>query len=581
MANIYKSPGTYWENTLFKDKVVPLVGQAAISILGITQKGDISKPIEVNSWDEFVRKCGTFFTPVGITDIPLAYSVYEWFRNRGTRLYIGRVTHRVAGVSQAVKSSLTLLDRATTPLSTLKVEAASEGEWGDDISITVADNPRASTTLSNGVSSGYVISVNSLVGFVVGSNIRIKEGATEHYASITSINATAKTLTLDTVIVGSFTIAATVVTREFDLKVYYNDVLQEQYIQYSMVTTDDRYIAAIVSDWIVVTDLNSATTPGLDLPAAITDQNLAGGDDALASLVDADYVGDPTYKSGFYMFSQRPTDTIRLAMAAPSRATAAVAVGGFTYCVARGDCYFVADVPSNSITGSAVVTYKNTTVGVDSTYGCFAFPHAKVLDQLIPNAKKSIAPSIYKLATFNYWDNARGPWKAAAGTEFPLQGIIELAVEVDQTLQDTLNDANVQCIRYINGAGYTMWGARTASTQLRYRYENVIRTIQYVGERATKENLANVFEIGDPQLRAAITDTLSNICLELYKKRALRGAAKEEAYFVICDTSNNTDQTLDQGVVYCDVGMSINKPAEFIVFRIGVWESGAVTTTLA
>jgi len=53
----------------------------------------------------------------------------------------------------------------------------------------------------------------------------------------------------------------------------------------------------------------------------------------------------------------------------------------------------------------------------------------------------------------------------------------------------------------------------------------------------------------------------------LFQSGYLAGTSADEAFFVICDSTNNPQNTVDQGIVYCDVGLAANKPAEFIVFR--------------
>jgi phage tail sheath protein FI len=53
----------------------------------------------------------------------------------------------------------------------------------------------------------------------------------------------------------------------------------------------------------------------------------------------------------------------------------------------------------------------------------------------------------------------------------------------------------------------------------------------------------------------------------LHQSGYFAGNSPDESFFVICDRSNNPQNTVDQGIVFCDVGIAPNKPAEFIVFR--------------
>ena len=49
---------------------------------------------------------------------------------------------------------------------------------------------------------------------------------------------------------------------------------------------------------------------------------------------------------------------------------------------------------------------------------------------------------------------------------------------------------------------------------------------------------------------------------------AFAGTTKEESYFVVCDSTINTQATIDKGQVICDVGYAANNPAEFIIVRV-------------
>ncbi len=37
---------------------------------------------------------------------------------------------------------------------------------------------------------------------------------------------------------------------------------------------------------------------------------------------------------------------------------------------------------------------------------------------------------------------------------------------------------------------------------------------------------------------------------------------------MICDETNNTPESINAGIVNIDVGLAINKPAEFVRFRL-------------
>jgi hypothetical protein len=56
---------------------------------------------------------------------------------------------------------------------------------------------------------------------------------------------------------------------------------------------------------------------------------------------------------------------------------------------------------------------------------------------------------------------------------------------------------------------------------------------------------------------------------------ALLGASPDKAYFVRCDRSTMTQNDLDNGRMICLIGLSVVRPAEYVIFRIGQWTADA------
>jgi phage tail sheath protein FI len=49
----------------------------------------------------------------------------------------------------------------------------------------------------------------------------------------------------------------------------------------------------------------------------------------------------------------------------------------------------------------------------------------------------------------------------------------------------------------------------------------------------------------------------------------LVGRTAVEAYFVRCDRTTMNQADLDGGLLVCEVGVALIRPAEFVIFRIG------------
>jgi phage tail sheath protein FI len=59
---------------------------------------------------------------------------------------------------------------------------------------------------------------------------------------------------------------------------------------------------------------------------------------------------------------------------------------------------------------------------------------------------------------------------------------------------------------------------------------------------------------------------------------ALVGATPEQAFYVVCDESNNPRSSVDEGKLIVEVGIAPVKPAEFVIFRISQWQGGGAAS---
>ena len=128
----YLSPGVYVEEVSSGIKPIEGVGTSTGAFIGIAQRGPIGKPRLITNWTQFTATFGGF-----VDNGYLAYAVYQFFSEGGTRCYVIR----------AAKGSATTLKKAeTAAMGSLVVRANSEGIWGNALSAVVADE----TTLPGG-----------------------------------------------------------------------------------------------------------------------------------------------------------------------------------------------------------------------------------------------------------------------------------------------------------------------------------------------------------------------------------------------------------------------------------------------
>ena len=128
---------------------------------------------------------------------------------------------------------------------------------------------------------------------------------------------------------------------------------------------------------------------------------------------------------------------------------------------------------------------------------------------------------------------------------------------------------HINALRAFPGRGVELWGARTLSHDPWMRYLPVRRCLSAIERRVLAALRPLVFEPNTPTLWFQITQAVLGVLVPIFNAGALRGATEEQSFFVRCDDTNNTSDTIAAGEVFCDVGVAIAAPAEFIVFRVG------------
>ena len=128
----YLSPGVFIEDNP-NPPVIEAVSASTGGFVGITQRGEVGKPVFINSWNAFINNFAYGMESPFLANSDLAYAVYGFFQNGGKRCYV----LRVAGEDVAT---------ATLTEGTLVISARDEGAWGNKIKVEIA---ASSTEVSN------------------------------------------------------------------------------------------------------------------------------------------------------------------------------------------------------------------------------------------------------------------------------------------------------------------------------------------------------------------------------------------------------------------------------------------------
>jgi len=216
---------------------------------------------------------------------------------------------------------------------------------------------------------------------------------------------------------------------------------------------------------------------------------------------------------------------------------------------------------------------RDSRARIDSKYAALYYPWVIVSNPLATPGRDdipkeiSLPPSGFVTGIYARNDSQRGVYKAPANEV--VTGALRFETDINFAQQEMLNPLGVNCLRYLTGRGYRLWGARLASSDPEWKYVSDRRYFNYLEASIDQGMQWAVFEPNGERLWANITQTVSDFLYNEWKSGALLGTTPDEAYFVRCDRTTMTQNNLDNGQLVCLIGVAIIKPAEFVIFRIG------------
>ena len=138
----------------------------------------------------------------------------------------------------------------------------------------------------------------------------------------------------------------------------------------------------------------------------------------------------------------------------------------------------------------------------------------------------------------------------------------------DRRVRDDLYQSRINPLFNSDATGFVVWGVRSLSTEFRWRYLNARLLHNFLMDAVARQLQWAVFENNGPQLWIKIETALKGFMGSLFRQGYFAGVVEQQAFFVVCNGSNNNQATIDAGKVIIDIGFSPFKPAEFIEFRL-------------
>lgn len=629
----YQRPGVYVNTSLTPLSIGPnTAGLSTAAFVGVHTQGP-TQPTLVTSWSQFQSLYGGFGN--GANYLPFA--VWQYFVNNGSQCYVVRAAatdattasqsldDREVGVGGILPpTGVTAVPGGTvTPSYSYGYTVTAvntNGETNGGIEQVVTANQ--TLTVTNDVvitwsevtgATGYNIYRRNLtLGGVTAVPLQLSHvtgmatvtftdnGTYTPTTAIPMYNTTGTAvpiLKLSCIAVGlwgdsiytDITDSATGLGR-FNVTVYFNGTAQtnvvERFVDVTMNRTDPRYAVNMINSTILgskylrATDLGSYTT----WTTAITPQDQTG----IALTGGSDGSATPSLLTAVQTLSSIQGN-LDLNVAGVTDTPTLNPIISWVETVPN--IFQVIDAPQAILGADGITPNESATVNEylamvigsseinpTSTAAIYA-PWILVPDPVssTPGATRKLPPGGAVIGLYNETDSQYGPQNSPAGVTIPLQQVAGTELMFQNVNLDTLNTNGINIIRNISSYGYCVMGARTLLPTLPSRYVSIQRTLMNIEYALTQLTQFAIFENNNATLWARLAAVVTQYLQGIWQQGVLNGATAAQAFFVECDSGNNTATTIAAGEVHVAVGLALNSPAEFVVLDIN--QMAASTTT--
>ena len=456
--------------------------------------------------------------------------------------------------------------------------------WSDYVTKYGSWNTTASNDLAlavymffaNGGSQTYVKRVVGSGAASAARTLQDRAGSPDDTLVLTAANPGAWSVNSGAYYGISFAVSNSAKTGYFDLTVYFGGTtspyIVEKFTDLSMTETDSRYAPSVInagSRYLIATDAGSASTGATRNPAVVA---VASG--SLTSGANGAAVTEITDFSSFDVINS----SLLLNVAGWTDATTVNAA--ISYATSRKDVFVIVDGEDDTVANQLTLAATYTTTGYAAVY----YPRISISDPTkgvgaATGATKLVGPGGAVAGLFVSTDNFRGVFKAPAGLQARIANAVSVSTLTNAEL-DSLNSAPaaVNAIKYVPGSGIVVMGSRTLNPAYVDKYVPTRRTLIYLEKALSDLTQFAVFEPNDAALWRRINSTVSSFLTNFWAQGGLRGNIPQQAFFVKIDDTINTPATIDNGEVHIEVGVALQRPAEFIVIKIGQFDGGTTVT---
>lgn len=235
------------------------------------------------------------------------------------------------------------------------------------------------------------------------------------------------------------------------------------------------------------------------------------------------------------------------------------------HCAQVGNRLALLHTKQGASAGVAAKTVELLALGADdAAFTTLYYPWLEVPGT--DGTSRTVPPTGHIAGVWARTDAERGVFKAPANQN--LRGALSIETQLTDNEQGPLNEAGVNCLRAFPDRGLLVWGARTLSTNRDWKYLNVRRLASFLSESIRSGTAWTASEPNGERLQATLRHSVGSFLTDQWRQGALLGRTPDEAFYVICDETNNPAGTIDDGKVICDIGVAPVRPAEFVHFTI-------------
>ena len=579
MAKI-RVPGVYFEPSVRQSRGIMLGETGVPAFLGVAERGPL-RPVKVTSAAQFKIIYGT-----PIPGSYLSSCVDGFFKNGGQTCFVLRIAHIFGDEPEeelARRAKLDILDRNELP--TLNILAASEGSWGNGVTldVSVAQPPRIQTPIARDLQQdSETASLRSSRGFEPGMTVCFYAGGgderVERFVTITRVRGNHIFWVGE--IGHNFRAAAPtyLIPIEFNISASTKN-RKEWFPHLSLSRSAARYAPRVVnseSKLIFLRDLESPSPVPLNLPETedMPAVSLRGGKDGLDWLKPKDFIGydkGPAARFGLALleenedidlvlvpdlhYAQRHSKGFR-----PNNSDIRVVHRALIdHCERLGDRFALLDLPEDTKINDALDARRQ----FDSAFGAIFYPWLVTVEK---GQRKVLPPTGHIAGLIAKCDREEGLHRAAAN--LPMEGVVDTSIVLREEHLAELNHKGVNCIRSFPVRGIRPWGARTLSNDPLWRYIPTRRIFNAVKRAVFMNTQWAVFELNNNDLRRRLRSEVEDFLRRLWSAGYFKGDAQDDAFFVVCGNENNPQENLEQGLLVVDIGIAPIRPTEFITLRL-------------